>query len=84
MDGQPDAECVPTMDDEEAPPSGLGLGPEGGGRGLSLDPPTCKVARWQNLIPSFPLIAPGWRAWGRRVEGVGAQSKEKKGSNFAA
>ena len=24
-----------------------------------------KVARWQSLIPSFPWIAPGWRAWGR-------------------
>ena len=24
-----------------------------------------KVARWKNLIPSFPWIAPGWRAWGR-------------------
>ena len=24
-----------------------------------------KVARWQNLIPSFPWIVPGWRAWGR-------------------
>ena len=24
-----------------------------------------KVARWQNVIPSFPWIAPGWRAWGR-------------------
>ena len=24
-----------------------------------------KVARWENLIPSFPWIAPGWRAWGR-------------------
>ena len=24
-----------------------------------------KVARWQNLIPSFPWIAPGWRALGR-------------------
>ena len=24
-----------------------------------------KVARWQNLIPSFPWIAPGWTAWGR-------------------
>ena len=23
------------------------------------------VARWQNLIPSFPWIAPGWRVWGR-------------------
>ena len=23
------------------------------------------VARWQNLIPSFPWIAPGRRAWGR-------------------
>ena len=22
------------------------------------------VARWQNLIPFFPWIAPGWRAWG--------------------
>ena len=34
-----------------------------------------KVARWQNLIPSFPWIAPGWRAWGRNP---------RKGSNFAA
>ena len=24
-----------------------------------------KVARWQNLIPSFPWIAPGWRLCGR-------------------
>ena len=31
------------------------LGPEG------------KVARWQNLIPSFRWIAPGWRAWGRNL-----------------
>ena len=23
------------------------------------------VAIWQNLIPSFPWIATGWRAWGR-------------------
>ena len=23
-----------------------------------------KVARWQILIPSFPWIVPGWRAWG--------------------
>ena len=36
-----------------------------------------KVARWQNVIPSFSWIAPG-------LEGVGAQSKERKGSNFAA
>ena len=43
-----------------------------------------KVARLQNLIPSFPWIAPGWRAWGHRVEGVGAQSKERKGSYFVA
>ena len=28
---------------------------------LSLHP---MVARWQNLIPSFPWIVPGWRAWG--------------------
>ena len=35
------------------------------------------VARWQNLIPSFPWIAPVWRA------PLGAQSKERKGSNFA-
>ena len=27
-------------------------------------PLSFKVARWQNLIPSFPWIAPGWRAWG--------------------
>ena len=38
---------------------------------------TGNVARWQNLIPSSPWIVPGWRAWG-------AQSKERKGSNFAA
>ena len=30
----------------------------------------------QNLIPSFPWIAPGWRAWG-------LSGKERKGSNFA-
>ena len=24
-----------------------------------------KVTRWQNLIPSFPWIVPGWRVWGR-------------------
>ena len=36
------------------------------------------VARWQNLIPSFPWIAPGWRAWGRNPR------KERKGSHFAA
>ena len=24
-----------------------------------------RAARWQNLIPSFPWIATGWRAWGR-------------------
>ena len=28
-----------------------------------------KVARWQNLIPSFPWIAPGWRAWGGAIQG---------------
>ena len=33
-----------------------------------------KVAKWQNLIPSLDCA---------RVEGVGAQSKERKGSNFA-
>ena len=24
-----------------------------------------KVARWQNLMPSFPWIVLGWRTWGR-------------------
>ena len=50
-------------------------------RKASLPPPLLsrraapsKVARWQNLISSFPWIALGWRA----------QSKERKGSNFAA
>ena len=34
--------------------------------GVQVDvAPDVKVARWQNLIPSFPWIAPGWRAWGR-------------------
>ena len=38
-----------------------------GGSGLGL----ChfilqsSVARWHNLIPSIPWIAPEWRAWGR-------------------
>ena len=39
----------------------------GGSPGPVLAPdlhPGAKVARWQNLIPSFPWIAPGWRAWG--------------------
>ena len=36
------------------------------GRDLGdLDEPAAKVARWQNLIPFLPWIAPGWRAWGR-------------------
>ena len=34
-----------------------------------------KVARWQNLIPSFPWIAPGWRA------GVGAIVQKPEGPN---
>ena len=29
-----------------------------------------RVARWQNLIPSFPWIAPGWRARGRNPRKV--------------
>ena len=29
---------------------------------------TTSVARWQNLIPSLPWIAPGWRAWGSVAE----------------
>ena len=36
--------------------------PEARGRVVG---PHLKVARWQNLIPSFPWIAPVWRAWGR-------------------
>ena len=35
-----------------------------------------RYATLQNLIPSFPWIAQGWRA--------GEQSKERKGSKFAA
>ena len=42
--------------------------PNAGGEGVN------KVARWQNLIPSFHLDC-------ARVE---AKSKEGKGSNFAA
>ena len=30
-----------------------------------------RVARWQNLIPSFPWIAPGWRAGpGSAIQGM--------------
>ena len=36
--------------------------------------PEAKVARWQNLIPSFPWIVP---------HALHPQSKETKGSNFA-
>ena len=32
--------------------------------------PGHKVARWQNLIPSFPWIAPGMRGWGRNPRKV--------------
>ena len=35
---------------------------------LELLQPGVKVARWQNLIPSFPWIAPGWRA-GSAIQG---------------
>ena len=45
---------------------------------LSASSVLARVARWQNLIPSFPWIAPGWRAWGRNPR------KGRKGSNFAA
>ena len=31
---------------------------------VSVAASTGKVARWQNLIPSFPWIVPGWRVWG--------------------
>ena len=34
-------------------------------RGPKFERPFHMVARWQNLIISFPWIAPGWRAWGR-------------------
>ena len=39
--------------------------------------PAPKVARWQNLIPSFPWIAPGWRACGGAIQG-------KEGSKFCS
>ena len=42
---------------------------------LFHSPSKSKVARWQNLIPSFPWIAP--------TPSTLAQSKESKGSNFA-
>ena len=47
--------------------------------GLTESLSRSKVARWQNFIPSFPSIAPGWRAWGG-----GSNSRKAKGSNFAA
>ena len=53
-----------------ASPANLYRDGRNSGRGLGCVNPTsglplaAKVARWQNLIPSFPWIAPGWRAWG--------------------
>ena len=32
---------------------------------LQASGPWLRYATLQNLIPSFPWIAPGWRAWGR-------------------
>ena len=37
------------------------------------------VARWQNLIPSFPWIAPGWRA-----RGCGGAIQGKEGITFCS
>ena len=37
---------------------------------------TISVARWQNLIPSFPWIAPGWR--------VGGAIQGKEGIKFCS
>ena len=37
---------------------------------------SAKVVRWQNLVPSFPWIALGWRAWGA-IQG-------KEGINFCS
>ena len=42
-----------------------------------------KVARWQNLIPSFPWIAPPHPPPSAPKPYTLAQSKERKGSNFA-
>ena len=46
----------------------LGLGAAGGAEGAAPaadEHVVPSVARLQNLIPSFPWIAPGWREWGR-------------------
>ena len=32
---------------------------------VDAGPPEDGVARWQNLIPSFPWIVPGWRVGGQ-------------------
>ena len=39
------------------------------------------VARWENLIPSFPWIAPGWRAWGRNPRKGREESNLESGLN---
>ena len=61
------------------PPAGSGHATQGATdaatTGPASAPKVSKVARWQNLILSLDCA---------RVEGVGAQSKERKGPNFAA
>ena len=50
------------------PASGSSDGGKGGdekGDAMPMNAMKGKVARWQNLIPSFPWIEPGWRAGGR-------------------
>ena len=48
---------------------GRGLG---GGRGHPLTTCKCRVTRWQNVMPSFPWIAPGW------VGGRGRNPRKRK------
>ena len=49
----------------QAYPCDFATAERGGRLSLFMQASHSMVSRWQNLIPSFPWIVPGWTAWGR-------------------